>query len=224
MKIFKFNIFFLLLLLFKHSSAQIQTEKKSKIFLTAGYGLAGSFFVRSYEEALPFPSDPYRAFYKKNFIGNTLEGAAGITLGKRYELKVGVNHQHFTRHIKALQDTISNVVIYLENTIHERDYMYFASIHKLFDKRKHCFSTGLGIYYLKPFSETIEYGYGIPNFVSISEPRGKYSEEGGILADLAYEYKFQSKVNLGIRAQFYYTASDGIVESVTLFPFIKINF
>jgi hypothetical protein len=212
----------LLLLYFDHSQAQ-QIEKKSKFFLTAGYGLAGSFFVRSYQETLPFPSAPYRAFFKKNFIGNALNSALGMRLGKRYELKAGINYQHFTRHVKAT-DTIVGVVISLNTTIHHRDYMYFVSVHRLYEKRKHLIFTGLGIYYLNPRQETIEYGYGIPNFVSISEPRGKYLEEGGVLADVAYEYKFQPKVNLGIRTQFYYTASADILESFTLFPFIKINF
>lgn len=213
----------LLLLLSNSMSAQAQNEKKSKFFLTTGYGLAGGVFVRTYEETLPFPSALYRAFSKKNFIGNTLEGALGMKLGKRYELKTGINYQRFSRRVKS-QDTLSNVVISVETTIQERNYMYFASINRLYEKKRHSFSTGLGIYYMKYRAQHIEYGYGRPNFFSIYEPRSSYNDEGGFLADLTYEYKFQPKVNLGFRTQLYYTASLASVESITLFPFIRISF
>jgi hypothetical protein len=214
---------FALLLVATTSSAQEGSQKKSKFFLTAGYGLAGSFFVRSYEEGLPFPSRGYRAFFKKNFIGPALNGAIGVRLGKKYELKAGITHQRFSRYINA-KDTLSSVVINLNSTIQHRDYIYFASLNRMFDKRNHIFTTGIGLYYLNPRQQEIEYGYGMPSFITISESKNGALAEGGVFAEAAYEYKFQPKVNVGIRGQFYYTLSAGYAESVALFPFIKINF
>lgn len=69
--------------------AQTKEVKPSKIFLSAGYGLAGSFFVRSYDEALPLPSSGYTAFFKKNFIGTAQDLAIGIHLKRNVDVKLG---------------------------------------------------------------------------------------------------------------------------------------
>lgn len=202
-----------------------QNSPGKKFSLSLGYGLAGSFFVRSYEETLPFPSNNYRAFYKKKFIGNGQNLSLGYRLSKNYEIKGGINFQHFTRRVKA-RDTLASVFIYLDNTIHERDYMTFASLNRVFERKKHIFNTGLGLYYLRPQSETIEYGTGRPDFYANIENNFENSneEEGGVFMELAYEYKFQPKVNIGLKTQFYYTLSTWSAESVTLFPYIKILF
>jgi hypothetical protein len=62
-------------------NAQSQTPKPSEIFVTAGYGLAGAFFSRSYDEGTPSTLG-YRSFLNKNFIGIAQEVAIGIHLKK----------------------------------------------------------------------------------------------------------------------------------------------
>jgi hypothetical protein len=65
-----------------------------------------------------------------------------------------------------------------------------------------------------------------PGFVGDVEPEYKdsHSEEGGAFIEFAYEYKFQPKVNIGVKTQFYYTITAAYAESITLFPYIKLNF
>lgn len=220
-----FIIFILLFFLNENCLSQSINKQKSKFFLSAGYGLAGSFFVRSYTESLPFPSSTYRNFSKKRFIGNSQDLNIGYRLNKKYDISAGINFQHFTRKVKAT-DTLASVVIYLDNTIHERNYMYFINVHRIFEEKKHLFLTGIGIYYFRIQSESIEYGKGIPNFYSNYEANYQNSkaEEAGAFVEFAYEYKFQPKVNIGLKTQFYYTISTATAESVTLFPYIKINF
>ncbi len=218
------SLSFILISFLAYSQKKPEEHKKEKFFISAGYGLAGSFFVRSYTETLPFPSNNYRAFYKKRFVGNSQDFSFGLRLNKNYELKAGVNYQHFTRHVKAT-DTVQSVVIYLDNTIHHRSYMYYISLDKIFERKKNLFFTGLGLYYLRDQAELIEYGTGIPNFFISKEYNYKNSneEEGGAFIEFSYEYKFQAKVNLGIRTKFYYTISTAEAESITLYPYIRIS-
>ena len=208
----------------KSSFSQNNASNDKKFFLSAGYGLAGSFFVRSYQEGAPFPG--YIAFFNKNFIGTAQNIAVGLTLNKNYEIKIGLNFQHFTRQI-SLTDTTNNVIIYVDNTIHHRDYMWFASGDKSFSKEKYQLSCGLGIYYLRPKQEEVELFTGnnsaLLNYVERDYNNSRL-EEGGIFIEIAYEYKFQPKVNLGIKSQFYYTISAGYAESITLIPYFKILF
>lgn len=212
-------ITFLLCTIPAFSQISDQQEKKSKFFVTAGYGLAGSFFVRSYDEFAPFQR--YKTFYKKSFVGVAQNIAVGINLKKNYTLKAGLNYEHFTRKVKS-NDTINGVNIKLDHTIDHRNYMWFGGVNKLYQNKKHIFSPGLGLYYLRPVQEEVEVYY--PNYVGDVERNFKNSslEEAGVFGELEYEYIFQSKVHLGIKTQFYYTASSGEAESIALYPFIRI--
>ena len=201
-----------------------EDQKKDKIFITAGYGLVGSFFVTGFQETLPFQSGNYRAFFNKKFIGNAQNASIGFRLNSPYEIKAGMNYQHFTKRVKA-NDTLRSVMIYLDNTIHHRDYMFFASLDRIFETKKNLFSFGLGLYYIRSQDQSIEYGTGIPDFFINKEYNYKNSneEEGGAFVEFSYEYKFQPRVSLGIRSQYYYTMSAWYAESITLFPYVKIG-
>lgn len=226
MKYLNQKIIFLLFLntLLFHNKCEAQ-QKQQKFSISAGYGLAGSFFVSQYVESLPFPSNNYGNFSKKNFIGSSQEFSIGYRLNKNYELNAGIDFQHFERRVKA-SDTLASVNIYIDKTLQERNYIYFANLSRVFERKKDLFHAGLGLYYIRYRSESIEYGTGIPNFYSNYEARYDNSkeEEGGAFVELAYEYKFQPRVNIGIKTQFYYTISIASAESITLFPYVKILF
>jgi len=49
-------------------------------------------------------------------------------------------------------------------------------------------------------------------------------EEAEVLFESGYEFKFQPKVHLGIKTQFYYTVSTSTAESITLVPYIHLLF
>jgi hypothetical protein len=220
----KIRCLIILLLLSAQTFSQNTKNNEKRFFLSGGYGLAGSFFVRSYQEWAPSPG--YRAFFKKNFIGTAQNIALGVAFKKKYELRVGLNFQHFTRQIE-LKNTTNNVTIDLDHTIHHRDYMWFGSVDKNFPKGNHIFSFGLGIYYLRPKQEEVELFSGSNSslFTNIERDyNNSRLEEAGAFIEAAYEYRFQPKVNLGIKTQFYYTISAGYAESITLIPYVKILF
>jgi hypothetical protein len=201
--------------------AQNKSRQNSKFFLCAGYGFAGSFFVRSYDEFAPLSY--YKTYYNKRFIGVVQNAALGMNLKKNWDIKLGINFQYFTRHIIS-KDTLNSVQINLDHTIHHRDFMWYGSINKKLDQKKYLLSFGLGLYYLLPKQEEVEIFY--PNYFADLERDQENSNlrEGGTYIEFTYEYKFQPKVNLGIKTQFYYTLSTGEPESVTLFPYVKILF
>lgn len=203
--------------------AQVKDEKALKIFLSAGYGGAGSFFVRSYDEALPFPSLYYKAFFKKNFIGVGQELAIGVHLKKKIDVKFGFQYQRFSRHVQVNDTLPRGVGLILDNKIHHVNSIWFASITKNYIRRNRILSWGGGLYYIRPQQQEVEI---FSNFIIDRERNQKNSRlnEAGAFTEIAYEYKFQPKVNIGIKSQFYYTISSDELESITLFPFIKLNF
>lgn len=207
-------------LLFRHVCLS-QSHQPPKFLLSTGYGIAGSFFVRSYEEFVPVPSAT--VFYKKRFLGTTQTAALGINLKNNWEARFGINYQHFTRKI-YYHNTVNNIEVIFDHDIHHRDYMWFGSVLKKIKSENNFWNVGLGLYYLRPKQEEVEIFY--PTLILNVERDFKNSrlEEGGVIAEFAYEHKFQHRVNIGLKSQFYYTASAGYAESVTLFPYVKFLF
>ena len=82
---------------------------------------------------------------------------------------------------------------------------------------------GAGLYYLRPVQEEITIDY-LANIILVEDRNYKnsYLEEAGALLDISYEYKFQPRVYVGIKSQFFFTISTGEAESLALFPFIKL--
>lgn len=200
--------------------AQAKEAKPSKIFLSTGFGAAGSFYVRDYDEALPFPSSYYKAFFKKNFVGIAREIAIGLHLKKNIDLKIGFNHQRFTRKV-YVNDTLSRGVgLFLDNRIQHADNMWFGGMAKNYNREKSQFSWGTGIFFWSAQQQTVEI---FTNYIIDQEFNGRLDELGAY-AELAYEYKFQPKVNIGLKAQVWYIVSGSYFNTVALFPFIKLNF
>ena len=219
-----YEIFFYLLCLLHFNTCFSQSDSKhnqpTKFFITAGYGIAGSFFVNSYEEFSPMPQS--RIFQKKNFIGAAQNVALGLSLKKNWEVRLGLNYQHFTKWINSV-DTLNGVQVVFDHDIHHRDYMWFAAADKKLNADHSLFLFGLGAYYLVSKTQTI--GIYTRNVVSREQIwKGLDNGELGLFAEFAYEYKFQPKVNFGIKTQFYYTLTAAYAESFTLFPYIKIGF
>ena len=201
-------------------ATNVLAQQKNKVFLTGGYGLAGSFFVRSYEDFNPMPGS--KVFYKKNFVGVSQDVGMGINLSKNWEVRVGLNYQHFTRAIYSL-DTLGSTEVKFQKDIHHRNYIWYGIASKKLEFQRSLLSFGLGLYYIIPKQEEIDI---TPAYVNdIERDQKNYNlNDGGSFIEVGYEYKFQPKVNLGIKGQFYYTLSAGIAESITLFPFVKILF
>lgn len=61
--------------------AQDQKDKDPQFFFSAGYGLVGSFFVRTVEEFTPIPQ--HKIFYKKKFIDAAQNAAFGYSFIKK---------------------------------------------------------------------------------------------------------------------------------------------
>lgn len=212
----------LLVIYFFTITVYAQSIIKNKLSLTAGYGLAGSFFVRSFKEFAPFQN--YKSFEKKRFIGSNQNLTVHYTLRNNWSVNMGINYQHFTRHINS-KDTIGPVILVNYQTLHDRNYMLLGSVNKSWVKNKNQIGIGVGVYYLRSKSETVQIYNSIYYYEDFeSDFKKSKEEEGGVFAEFFYEYKFQPKVGLGIKTQFYYTISTGEPESISLFPYIKIYF
>jgi hypothetical protein len=210
----------LVVLISAESQSQNFENRNPKFFLSAGYGLAGSFFVRSYDELSPISQN--KVFEKKKFVGVAQNASIGYSFKKNWEARAGINYQHFTRSVKS-KDTLNNIQIIFNNDIHHRDYMWYGAADKKLNSKKNSFLVGLGLYYLVSKIQTIEI---YPGYVISNEKiwKGSYNGELGVLTEFAYEYKFQPKVNIGLKSQFYYTITAAYAESVTLLPYVKIIF
>lgn len=215
------SVVFLFFTLFSTAPIFAQTSQKKKFFLDAGYGLAGSFFVRSYDEPSEFSG--YREFSNKRFLGTAQNIALGWQLSPTFSIRAGLQFQHFTKKI-AVDEVVGTTRIILDHEIHHRDYMWYGIVNRSFKKGKNEFHAGVGLYYLRPKQEEVEIRQ--PNFFMNLERTYENSqlEELGSIIEAGYQYQFQPKVGLGIRGQFYYTISAGYAESVALYPFINITF
>lgn len=197
--------------------AQSSGKKPYRLFLTTGFGAAGNFFVRSYEENLPFPSQGYYAFLKKNFLGTSQEISAGIHLRNNLDLKVEYHYQRFSRHVQ-LQDTLSGVVLSLDHHIHHVNNIWTGGMAKNYFKGSNQFVFGLGLFFIRPSQQEVEI---YPNFYINRERRRL--DDLGTYVELGYECKFQPKVNLGIKGQFFWILSGSYPESIALLPYIRLN-
>lgn len=199
-------------------AAQTKSLKSSKFFFSTGYGLGGNFFVRDYYESLPFPNSGYTSFLKKNFLGTVQEVSGGIHLNKSTDLIFGYSRQRFTRKV-FVDDTLPrNVGISMDLRIHHVDNMWFGGVVKNYTQRKSTLSWGGGIYWIRAQQQELEI---YPGYVILRERK---MEDGGAFAQIGYEYKYQPKVHLGIKGQFFWILSGSYAESVTLVPYIKIDF
>jgi len=176
--------------------------------------------VRDYDEALPFPSSGYQAFFKKKFVGIAQEIAIGIHLKKNIDVKLGFNHQRFTRKVYVNDTLPRGVGLLLDHRIQHADNMWFGGMAKNYIREKSQFSWGAGIFFWSPQLHTVEI---FTNYI-IDKEFNNGIDELGSYAELAYEYKFQSKVNIGIKSQVWYIVSGSYFNTVALFPFIKLNF
>lgn len=201
--------------------AQTKEAKLPKFFLSAGYGLAGSFFVRSYDEALPFPSAEYRAFFKKKFIGVSNVLLIGMHLKKNIDIKFGYQYQRFSRRVQV-EDTLSGVILSLDHRIHHIDNIWLGGINKNYIRKKSLLSWGGGLFYIRPQQQEVEI---FANAIIDTERNQKNSRlnDGGAYGELTYEYKFQPKVNIGIKSQVYFILSGSYFNSIALFPFVTLN-
>lgn len=172
-----------------YGQADSNGPRKEKFFISAGYGLAGSFFVRSYDEFAPVARSA--VFYKKRFVGISQNIGFGVNLTRGFQLKTSINYQHFTRKINFEDILGGSVFVKLNHTIHHRDYIWCAGVTKALKRNKHIFLPGIGIYYIRSEQEEVEIFY--PNFVSNVERNFQSSnlEEAGAYMEFLYEYEFQ---------------------------------
>jgi hypothetical protein len=215
------NYFFILLLIFvKCGYAQDSVSVKyPKLILEVGYGIAGSFAVLDYSDFTPISGS--KEFARKNFIGSAQNLSIGILLKKNWEIRFGVQYEHYKRWVNSV-DTLQNAVVYaVDRDISHKNYMWYLGAAKKLSLKKSFITTGIGLYYLGSKVQTISI---YPRFVADHEQlwTGLRNGEAGAYIETGYEYKFQPKVHLGIKSQFYYTISLGYQESLALYPYIKI--
>lgn len=215
---------YLFLILFCILSIVSNAQKKNSFFTSFGFGPAGTFFATTYNEQ-PFPSRYPRYIYNKKFVGRAFFFAVGKEMNNHFSIQLRYSNQHFAKKINVI-DTLPSSGVYF------RYYGRIRHVNHLFElfadkeisvQKTSSLKFGLGLYYVSPTQGELEI---YPNIIVFDErDKAKYNlEELGALGELAYEYKFQPKVSIGLKSQFYYTISAPGPESITLLPYIKINF
>lgn len=141
---------------------------------------------------------------------------------KNIDIKFGYQYQRFSRHVQV-EDTLSGVGLSLDHQIYHINNIWSGGINKSYIRKKSLLSWGGGLFYIRPEQEEVEI---FSNFIIDRERNQKNSRlnDGGAFAELAYEYKFQPKVDIGIKGQVWFILSGSYFDSVALFPFIKLNF
>lgn len=202
-------------------NTQTGSPLNHKYSIQGGFGAAGSFFVRSYEENI-FE----KSFYKKNFIGKTLSIGIARAIGKNFDLSLNYSFQEFNRRV-SYYAMLDNVEFILHDfTIRHINNIYDVTLRKYFGNTSGKWMVGLGLYYLRPIQQEIShYGTG-PAIVQIQERRHKHHSlnEAGSLVEIGYEKRFQQRMVIGIKSQLMYTISTQEFESVTLYPYLKYAF
>lgn len=196
-------------------------NKNSKLFISYGNGLGGSFFSSTYPEFTPISQSRY--YYNKKFIGQTQDITFGFRTKNNWAFRIGLNYQSFSKKVSFTDTLAGNTIVFINHSIRDRNFMYCAVVNKEIVKQKHRYGFGLGVYYLESYSHRIEV-YPSRLINNDNPSKGAKDGEGGFLGEAFYAYQFQPKVAIGIKGQFYYTASAVYAESMTLFPFISINF
>jgi hypothetical protein len=213
--------FFPFLLLFVSLSYGQNKQINHKWSLNIGYGLAGSFFFNGYiENDMPGETD----YFKKHFLGTHLSLVIGKKISDRSDLELRYSLERFRSDRIFINDTLNgSILVHYDGRLqHINNFFELAYIRSV-NKTKNIFKYGFGIYYLTTQQQEITL-YSNAFIYNERDLKNYNLEEGGILIEGAYEYKFQPQVYIGIKSQFYYTVSTGDAESITLLPYIKLLF
>ncbi len=220
------RLFYLMILLCYYLPGQTQSivPLNHKYSIQFGYGIAGSFFVRSYfENELPFET----SFFKKHFIGRNLNVGISRSIGQNFHVSLNYTLQEFNKRI-TYSNQFGSVVFQLgEHQIRHTNNMYDLTIRKQFDRRSYSWFAGVGLYYLRPIQQEIIIDqFTNATLIRIQDRRQKYHRlnELGTLVEAGFEKKFQPRMIIGLKSQIMYTLSTQEFESATLFPYLKYTF
>jgi hypothetical protein len=187
------------------------TQQAHKFSIGVNYGLQGNFFVRSYDEYAP---GGVKRFLNKNFVGtiggvelkyNTSEHAS---LNLAYSQSVNKREINFNN---GSGDIVSHFNIRHINNFFQLSYETIVS------KNAKWFRVNAGVYYLRSRQQEID---ASQRDLSIEERDYKSNglEEGGVFLGLNLTKKIDTKLDLGLRSNIYFTVSTGAFEAVTLTP------
>lgn len=213
-----------LMMIFCISNAQ--WDQGSKFDLAIGYGVAGSFFVRSYDESVIYPEDVKS--YRKNFIGSNTSFDAGLHFKKGYALRLGFNRQHFSKQI-FYDGFLDQWEFQLDRKIYHIDKIFSISLEKRVELYKapkqlsrHLLIPGMGVYYIRSNQNEIDIRYSIKVYTDVERNyKNSKLEEAGIFISAGYEYTIQPKVSIGINSRFNFTVSTGEPESFSITPYVR---
>ncbi len=219
----------LLLILNGFVSAQhatVMEPKLGKWSVSVGYGIAGSFFVRSYDESAVTPGDVY--FYKKKFMGEAKSMGLRYRLSKGYSLSLDYTAQRFSGRVNYT-GKIGPVTIFVDRRIYHVDNIYSILVGKqVYTSAQQGLATlegALGVYYIRSRQNELKF---VPAFATYEDEERNYNnshlEEAGACMELNYEWAFQPRMILGIKGRFLFTLSTMAAESIILQPSLTYKF
>lgn len=209
-----------LILIFINSDAQ---QKKHHWSASINYGLAGNFFVRSYDEVQNLPFQ-HNYFYKKNFLGS-IQGF-NIDYGlknKRSALGFGYSVEiHKGKKNETVPFYGTEFVLHDFNLRHvENLYQFYYLFYPL--KR----NTDLDIFFGLLVANMHQQEIGIEGNQILVEERNNANsrlKEGGVVAGLHYKKQIDTHFYLGIKFCINYLQSVQTLESLTLTSALTYKF
>lgn len=198
-------------------------QQKGRVAISANYGLAGNFFVRSYDEQSG-PTDK-QYFYKKNFIGSaaglavTFHVSESSGLFLEYSRAINTGKKSYTGSLNGTNVMIEDFRLRHVNNFFQLGYLRNFKIENALIQAQ------AGAFMLTDQKQLISIE-GWDNLISIRETNAENSgsKEAGVFLGGEYSFKLDTKVDLGIRTLGYFLVSTGTFEALTLTPVLRYNF
>lgn len=203
--------------------ALLSFAQSGRFSVSAHYGPAGNFFVRSYDETGGPAATGPRYLYKKNFIGSI----AGIDLTYRVSPNsaLGVAYSRaINKGTKNFQSDNMNVNLIINDfdIRHINDFfqMYYE---RNFVRNNPTWTYHAGIVYARMQQQEIEY---YPSQVILNQRNVSNSgmEEGGFFGGIRYAKKIDTHFDLGLKIRAYYLVSVQQLEAITFTPVLTYRF
>lgn len=191
-------------------------DKQKRIFFQGSNGIAGTIFGRTYPETLPETVLGYKAYVNMRFLGTAQDYSLGFHVNKKVDLSVGYNRQRFTRWVKA-EGRTGGVKFLVRKKIQQVENSIYAGASRKYQNGNNTFSWGGGA------------GYIISQMQRVEIYPGAYLDEEYnardliAFAEMGYAYRFQKKVDIGIKGQVWWILSGSYFNSVSLMPYVRLD-
>ncbi len=227
MKLFIFITTFILKTNFLFAQKELN---KNHLFFSSGPGLVYSFFEYG-DPNFPYTITGQYTVDKKTF-GRAFDFEMGYQMKKNFSLSLRYSEHKFSKSFKV-EETIRNTN-YNYNLIGQlyrhQSYWQLLLNKILLENNYYLFGVGTGILFVNDSQQFSQESPGIqvPGMPVIENAAASFHEyphmEFGVPVALFCERKLNKNISLGAKVQAYILISVGSFESISLNPYVKVNF